>query len=134
MEDPAQVTYEVSRVPLFLHILGAVICMGCSAIFHLFKDHSPGASEYLSRLDYAGISVMITGSSISPVYYSYYCQENHTYRNIYMTCMTVASAAVFVVSLWPKFDKPQYRVFRGVLFVTLGLMAAIPFIQLSYFM
>jgi adiponectin receptor len=106
MEDPTKAVYEVSRVPLFLHILGAVVCMGCSAIFHLFKDHSPGASQYLSRIDYAGISVMITGSSISPVYYSYYCQENHTYRNIYITCMSVASTAVFVVSLWPKFDKP----------------------------
>lgn len=134
MEDPSQAKYVVSRAPLFLHILGAVICMGSSAIFHLFCCHSQGASNWLSRLDYAGISAMITGSSISPVYYSYYCPANHFWRNLYITCMSVASSAVFVVSLWPKFDKPQYRVFRGVLFVTLGIMAGIPFIQLSYFM
>ncbi len=61
------------------------MCMGCSAVFHLFKDHSPGASQYLSRLDYAGISLMITGSSMSPLYYSYYCEETHIWRNLYIT-------------------------------------------------
>ncbi len=80
--------------------------MGCSAIFHLFKDHSPGASSYLSRLDYAGISLMIAGSSMSPLYYNYYCTEMHGWRNFYMIALILASAAVFIVSLWDKFDKP----------------------------
>lgn len=106
MEDPTKVKYVISRVPLFLHIFGAVICMGCSAIFHLFHVHSPGASQYLSRLDYAGISVMITGSSLSPLYYNYYCSETHFWRNLYITAMSIASFAVFTVTLWPKFDKP----------------------------
>jgi len=32
-----------------------------------------------------------------------------------------------LASLWPKFDKAQYRVLRGVLFVILGLVAVAPF-------
>ena len=129
LEDPSQVKYEIARWPLFLHIFGAVFCMSCSAIFHLFKDHSEGASQYLSRLDYAGISLMIAGSSLSPLYYSYYCEETHIWRNLYMAAQFTSSTLVFVVSLWPKFGQPQYRVFKGVLFVMLGLMAGLPFIH-----
>jgi len=50
-----------------------------------------------------------------------------------MTGELTASSLVFVVSLWPKFDKPEYRVFRGTLFVTLGLMAAVPYIHQGFF-
>jgi len=85
MEDPTKIKFHISKIPLFLHIFGAVFCLGCSAIFHLFKDHSPGASQYLARLDYAGISLMIAGSSMSPLYYNYYCEDTHAWRNFYMT-------------------------------------------------
>lgn len=44
-----------------------------------------------------------------------------------MGAQFTSSSMVFVVSLWPKFDQPNYRVFRGVLFVILGLLAAVPF-------
>lgn len=50
-----------------------------------------------------------------------------------MTTELMAAGFVFLVSLWPKFDKPQYRVLRGTLFVTLGLSAAIPFIHQGFF-
>jgi len=133
MEDPSKIKYEISKIPLFMHIFGAVFCMGCSAIFHLFYVHSPGASQYLSRLDYAGISLLIACSSLSPLYYNYYCEDMHGWRAFYMTTEMTASVLVFIVSLWPKFDKPQYRVLRGTLFVTLGLMAAVPFIHQGYF-
>ena len=133
MEDPSKIKYEISKVPLFMHIFGAVFCMGCSAIFHLFYVHSPGASQYLSRLDYAGISLLIAFSTLSPLYYNYYCEDMHGWRTFYTTTELTASGFVFVVSLWPKFDKPQYRVLRGTLFVTLGLSAAIPFIHQAFF-
>jgi adiponectin receptor len=77
MNDPQEAKWEVPRFPLFLHILGAVCCLGFSATFHLFKDHSITASEKLSRLDYAGISILIAGSSMPPIYYSFYCQPMH---------------------------------------------------------
>jgi len=106
MEDPSKIKYEITKFPLFMHIFGAVFCMGCSAIFHLFYVHSPGASQYLSRLDYAGISLLIAFSSLSPLYYNYYCEDMHGWRAFYMTSELTASALVFIVSLWPKFDKP----------------------------
>jgi len=77
MSDPQKVKWEINRFPLFLHILGAVCCLGFSATFHHFKDMSKATSEKLSRLDYAGISMMIAGSNMPPIYYSFYCRPNH---------------------------------------------------------
>jgi adiponectin receptor len=74
MSDPQLVKWEIPRFPLFLHILGAVCCLGFSAFFHLCKDHSLHASEKLARLDYAGISMLIAGSNMPPIYYSFYCK------------------------------------------------------------
>ena len=106
MEDPTRIKYQISKVPLFLHIFGAVFCMGCSATFHLFYVHSPHTSSKLARLDYAGISLMIAGSTMSPIYYNYYCEDTHSWRNFYLTAQVLTSGAVFIVSLWDKFDKP----------------------------
>jgi len=54
-----------------------IICLGSSALFHLFKDHSALYSKTLARVDYAGISFMIAGSNTPPIYYSFYCSEMH---------------------------------------------------------
>lgn len=47
---------------------------------------------------------------------------------------SVCCFLVFVVSLWSKFSKPQYRVLRGTLFVILGLVAVAPFTHIFIFM
>jgi len=54
-----------------------IICLGSSAFFHLFKDHSPLYMTTLARMDYAGISFMIAGSNTPPIFYSFYCSEMH---------------------------------------------------------
>lgn len=77
ISDPTQVKFYVTKIPLFLHIAGAICCLGFSATMHLFKDHSPGMGEFLTRLDYAGISLMIAGSNMPPLYYSFYCKPVH---------------------------------------------------------
>ena len=55
----------------------AIICMGASATFHLFKEHSHKSHKLLAKVDYAGISIMIAGSSTPPYYYSFFCEETH---------------------------------------------------------
>jgi len=67
----------IQIVPLFIHMVCAIICMGSSAVFHLFSAHSEIAHKTLARLDYAGISIMIAGSNTPPIYYSFYCEEMH---------------------------------------------------------
>lgn len=98
MSDPQAVKWEISRFPLYLHIMGAVCCLGFSATFHHFKDMSRETSERLSRLDYAGISMLIAGSNMPPIYYSFYCQPYHCKENIEM--LNACSLAQFLYD-WP---------------------------------
>lgn len=51
----------------------AIICLGSSSFYHLFKDHSEMYHKTLVRMDYAGISIMIAGSNTPPIYYSFFC-------------------------------------------------------------
>lgn len=94
---------------------------------------SKATSDKLSRLDYAGISMMIAGSNMPPIYYAMYCKPNHFWRNFYMIGQWAVCSLVFLSSLWSQFDLPKFRVLRGVLFVTLGLVGIVPFIHIIVF-
>jgi len=58
-------------VPIYIHIVSAILCFLFSAIFHLFYTISPKFQNILSRLDYSGISILITGSCFAPNIYGY---------------------------------------------------------------
>lgn len=53
--------------------LGAACCLGLSATFHALSNHSPRVAKFWNQLDYAGISLLITGSFIPSVYYGFWC-------------------------------------------------------------
>jgi len=63
----------VSRWPLFAHMASACICLGLSAIYHLFFVYSQNASDIFSRLDYGGIAILILGSTMPPINYLFAC-------------------------------------------------------------
>lgn len=95
---------SITRIPLFIHMLSAIFCMGCSAIYHLFHDLGPKVSHFLARMDYGGISVLIAGSNTPPAYYSFYCEELRFYQIFYLVLIYTVCAFCFVVLLVPKFD------------------------------
>ena len=66
---------EIKKWPLFVMLLGAVACLSGSTIFHLCSVHSREWHNFLSRLDYAGISLLILGSCYPPCYYYFYCKD-----------------------------------------------------------
>lgn len=91
-------------------MFGAIVCLGCSATFHLFKDYGERAHRTLARLDYGGISVLIAASNTPPIYYSFFCDEtycinfpfyNLVWRNLYLALMYSFCFASFVVLLVP---------------------------------
>lgn len=53
--------------------LGAVLCLGMSAIYHTISNHSPLVARQGNQLDYVGIVLLITGSFVPSVYYGFYC-------------------------------------------------------------
>ena len=66
---------RLERWPVFVMLVSAIICLGCSATFHWFCAHSPQVHDLLNRLDYAGISILIAGSCYPPYYYFFYCEK-----------------------------------------------------------
>ena len=73
IEDVDQFMDYVSRWPLFAHMASACICMGLSAAYHLFFVYSPSICKWLAKLDYAGIAILIGGSSMPPINYLFAC-------------------------------------------------------------
>lgn len=110
--------------PLFIFIISAMICLGSSAICHLFNAYSRHVSSLVSRMDYAGISILIAGSYYPVIFYIFYCKELYIW--LYLGGITVCSFGVFVVALSPDFQKPEFRAFRGFIFLLLGLLGVIP--------
>lgn len=53
------------------YFLGAVACLGMSAIYHTVSDHSPAVARFGNRLDYIGIVFLIWGSFIPSIYYGF---------------------------------------------------------------
>lgn len=73
-EDSPKIIKGLSKIPLFIMLGSAFICLGFSAFFHLFKVLSKEATNLLSRFDYAGITILISGSCYPPFYYWFYCK------------------------------------------------------------
>jgi hypothetical protein len=63
----------VSKWPLFVHLVSAALCLGMSAVFHLFFVYSPEACLLLSKLDYTGITILIFGSTVPGIQYMFAC-------------------------------------------------------------
>lgn len=51
--------------------LGAVVCLGMSATYHLISNHSERVAKMGNRLDYMGIVCLIWGSFIPSIYYGF---------------------------------------------------------------
>ena len=121
----------IKRWPIFVMLSTAIICLGFSALFHLVGTLSKEVHSVFSRLDYAGISLLIAGSCYPPYFYFYHCE--HFLRNVYLTFISVFAVSVFLYSLTSDFHMPERRTLRGSLFLCLGLSAAIPIFHLLLF-
>jgi len=120
----------LSRWPIIVFLSTAVFCLLCSATFHLFYCLSQRANEILLRLDYAGISILITGSAFPGFVYGFYCQP--FFAKLYLTIIGATSIVVFFVSLGDKIHSPPYRHMKSAMYGGLGVFAGLPIIHLVY--
>ena len=116
---------NLSEKLIFLtFFIGAILCLACSALFHTLSCHSENVSAIFSRLDYAGIAILTVGSSIPWIYYGFYC--NFYTKLTYMIAVIILGLLTVVLTMWEKFNLPDYRVYRSIVFVTLGIVSGIP--------
>ena len=122
---------NLKRWPIFVMLTSAIICLSFSALFHLMGTLSKETFNIFSRLDYAGISLLIAGSCYPPYFYFFHCEP--FLRNAYLTFITAFAVSVFLYSLTSDFHIPERRTLRGSLFLCLGLSASIPIFHLVFF-
>jgi len=119
---------ELNDKLIFLtFFIGAILCLACSTLFHTVSCHSKQISTIFSRLDYAGIALLIVGSTIPWLYYGFYCQF---YTKLtYIIAISVLGLLTLLLLTLERFDQPEYRTFRALVFVGLGLVSALPIIH-----
>ncbi|XP_047317285.1 heptahelical transmembrane protein 4-like [Impatiens glandulifera] len=114
----------ITRWPFFAFLGGAMFCLLASSACHLLSCHSQRMSYIMLRLDYAGISALISTSFYPMVYYSFMCDP--FFCNLYIGFITLLGIATILASLLPVFQTPEYRTFRASLFLAMGLCGVGP--------
>jgi len=109
----------------------AFLCLSFSTLFHTLGCNSAETCLFCGRLDYTGIAVLITGSFLPWVYYSFYCEAQ--IKQNYMIVIGVLGALCTAVSLLKSFALPKYRALRGILFLVFGMCGIAPCIHASYY-
>ncbi|XP_069688026.1 adiponectin receptor protein-like [Periplaneta americana] len=103
---------------------GAILCLGLSFAFHTVHCHSEFVGKLFSKLDYCGIAMLIMGSFLPWLYYSFYC--HYQPKLIYLSIVICLGIIAIVVSLWDRFSEPRYRPLRAGIFMGFGLSGVIP--------
>ncbi|AWP03026.1 putative adiponectin receptor protein 1 [Scophthalmus maximus] len=112
------------KVVFGMFFLGAVLCLSFSWLFHTVYCHSEKVSRTFSKLDYSGIALLIMGSFVPWLYYSFYCSPQP--RLIYLTIVCVLGIAAIIVAQWDRFSTPRHRPTRAGVFMGLGLSGIVP--------
>ncbi|XP_047308446.1 heptahelical transmembrane protein 2 [Impatiens glandulifera] len=115
---------SISEWPWFIFLGGAMSCLICSSLSHLFACHSKQFNFFFWRLDYVGISIMIICSFFAPIHYAFSC--NPQARLFYLSSITLLGILAIITLLAPVFSSPKFRSFRASLFLTMGFSGVIP--------
>lgn len=115
---------DLPTYPIEIFIVSAIICYLFSAVYHLFCDMEPRISKKLRSLDYAGVSLLISGSSFSIVYYLGYCHPKIV--AFYGALIFTISFAVFLVSLSHRIHEPKNLSKKSAMYAALGLSNVAP--------
>ena len=111
---------------MIIHFTCAFVLFTCSSTYHLFNSHSKKIMSFFIRFDYAGICLMIAGSSTSPIYYSFGCSDLEGWRKFYLAFIYIVCGFTLFILMIPKFDGDNYNAFRGILFIFTALSALFP--------
>ncbi|VDO78110.1 unnamed protein product [Schistosoma curassoni] len=76
------------------------------------------------RLDYVGISLLVIGSFIPWIHYSFYCYNS--FKLVYILAVLILGGFCAFVCTQDYFLSPTYRAARALLFIALGLSGVVP--------
>jgi len=121
---------------------GALCCLGMSATYHALCNHSPAVARWGNKLDYTGIVFLIVGSYVPALYYGLFCRPGLMAVYLYTVGMfrietrldetdnlwqiSLLGLGCLVVSWFDRFRTPEWRPYRALMFVGLGISGLVP--------
>jgi adiponectin receptor len=125
-----ELTHQVPTWPIGVFIVSAIICLTCSATFHLLFVVNHDLYFLLSRMDYGGIAILIAGSFYPLIYYAFYCHTNLIV--LYLAAISLLASGTALIVLIPKFSTAEYLFIRTSIFISLGCFGVLPMAHLVY--
>ncbi|KAH8876342.1 Adiponectin receptor protein [Schistosoma japonicum] len=104
--------------------ISAILALGFSWLFHTVYCHSERVGRLFNKLDYVGISLLVIGSFVPWIHYSFYCYNS--FKLVYITAVLILGAFCTFVCTQDYFLSPTYRAARALLFIALGLSGVVP--------
>jgi len=111
-----------------VHLAAAIFQMSASAYFHLFLAESAERFSYLRRFDFVGIAIMISGSTTSPFYYGFMCEENWFWGQVYLCQVWGFCLVATVVTL-----TTDNKYVNAAAFIIAGYSTLFGMIHLAYY-
>ncbi|KZP22032.1 hypothetical protein FIBSPDRAFT_1043747 [Athelia psychrophila] len=110
----------------------ALVCLFCSVIWHTMRGcaHHKGR-DLCARIDYVGIGWLLSASVGAVAHYGFRCHPHIGHAYLFLCLLTGIAGTVFPFMDW--FDQRQYKGWRILFFVSLGLTAVGPLATLAYF-
>ncbi|GAV06055.1 hypothetical protein RvY_16094 [Ramazzottius varieornatus] len=130
---PVQARPEFSvgdKIAFAAYLAAAIVCLGFSFLYHTLYCHSRRVGLIFGKLDYCGIALLILGSMVPWLHYSFYCQEVKKYT--YIGILSVLAIGCVTVSLWDKFSEPSFRQARALMFTALAASGLIPTLHYTF--
>lgn len=124
-EDKIMVHYT-ARWPLIVNYIGAICCFGFSTFYHLYCSHSKKIMTVFVKFDYAGICLMIAGSSTPPIYYAFSCPELRQWSLFYLGLVYTFSFITLCLIMIPYFDRDDLHWMRATMYVMTGFVNLFP--------
>jgi adiponectin receptor len=81
-----------------------------------------------TRFDYAGISMLIAGSTFPPFYYGMYCYLEVFI--VYEIIISVLAVTIFILSMFEWMHKAENSLYKALIYGGFGLFNVIPFSHL----
>ncbi|XP_054163546.1 adiponectin receptor protein-like, partial [Oppia nitens] len=112
------------------YFMATFACFTMSTLFHIFQCHSPKAFKLFAKLDYCGITILITSSNIAWIYYGFYESLIHKFIYTFITLLLCIIGITF--SLMDSFSNGELQVLRGAVFIMKGLFGIVPFVHFCH--
>ncbi|MCJ1431235.1 hypothetical protein MMC27_000586 [Xylographa pallens] len=115
-------------VAVQVYLAGATGCLFLSAFYHCTTSHSHEISRRYLKLDYLGIVLNITSTSISAAYFG--LDGDECLKAIYISITAVCGATTFWFVLDPDIDGHNAAFWRALVFIALGCSGFAPIVHM----